>query len=231
MKTTLKTLGYIVAFLLAAAGLIAIVLHIMDIDIPAAADPTTPTLPVVEQTVEPTATPAPTPTAGMSSVSTPYVSNVTPPAAATPTPTPTPTPAPTPTPQPTGLSLGSGSFKSDTGLWINTTATWSAKTISSTHAEVTVKVALASYSLQLGEGNRALVISLGDQSASATVPALNLETDKEVTTDLGTVTFTVAISEGQTVTLPLSAVWHFGGTYSGQDLPTVTCGGDITLKR
>lgn len=129
------------------------------------------------------------------------------------------------------MSLGSGSFKSDTGLWINTTASWSAKTVSSTKAEVTVKVDLASYSLYLGGGNRGLTVKLGDQSASAVVPAINLDTDTEVITELGTLTFTIDLAEGQTKTLPLEAIWYFGGTYSGKDLPTVTCGGDITLKR
>ena len=222
MKTVMKTLGYIVLFLLATAGLIAIVLQIMSFDLNSATELTTPTPdytivsnnPNQDDPANATPTPVPTPEP-------------------TPTPTPEPTPEPTPavTPQPAGMSLGEGSFSSDTGLWINTKASWSAEVVSDTHAEVTVKIELYSYSLYLGAASRTLEIKLGEQSASADVPGIELETDSEVITELGTVTFTVELAQGESITLPLEAVWHFGGTYSGKSLPTVTCGGNITLTR
>ena len=179
------------------------------------------TAPTSEVTMTPTDTPAPVqPTVSMIPVVTPA-----------PTPVITPTPAPTPTPQPAGIALGSGQFKSDTGLWINTVASWSAETVSATEAEVTITVDLKSYSLYMGGRNDALIIELGEHRTALDVEALELETKEEVTTKLGSITFTVDAPQGKTTTLPLKTEWLFGGTYSGEEVPSIIAEGDITLKR
>lgn len=251
MKSTLKALGTIVGFLLAAAALITVVLHIMGISNPnnglgdaiqdvenvitqptdnnevqptpggnttsAVIPPTAP--PSTAHTV-PTAKPTPTPTPKPQATPTPA-----------PTPTPTPTPKPTPTPVPAGLPLGSGSFSSDTGLWINTAAVWSAETLNNSQAKVTVKVNLKHYSLQSASAAKSLHITVGGQSVAYTVPAINTESDVEVVTELGTHTFTVNAPVGQTTPVTIRAEWLFGGTYSGQKLDSIVCGGDINIVR
>ena len=162
---------------------------------------------------------------------------------AAPTATPAPTPAPTPTPQPVvipspppteaayGSSLGSGSFSSDTGVGLNIRADWSAKTLSSSQAEVTVAVSVNSYSLHLVAVPKAVNLNLGGQYTSLDAPAIDYDGSGSINTPLASKTFTVDLSEGESTSLHLDVVWSFGGTYQELELPSIECGGDISLSR
>lgn len=154
----------------------------------------------------------------------------------TPVPTPPPTPTPTVEPEPIqpasyGDSLGSGSFKSDTGAKLNIHADWSARTISSSQAEVTVKVILDSYSLHLQAVSNAVNINLGGQYVSLNAPAVDYDGTAALSTELASKTFTVNLAEGQAEDFSLAVEWHFGGTYGEVELPVLECGGTIGLSR
>ncbi len=156
----------------------------------------------------------------------------------TPSPTPpaTPTPTPTPSAEPSapvsyGGELGSGSFKSDTGAKLDIHADWSAKTVSSSQVEVTVKVILDSYSLHLQGVANSVNINLGGQYVSLDAPAVDYDGSAAISTELASKTFTVDLAEGQSDDLSLAVEWHFGGSYGNMDLPVIECGGTVSLAR
>ena len=164
----------------------------------------------------------------------------TPAPAATPAPTPTPTPAPTPTPVPTptptptpqyGDSLGSGSFKSDTGLPINLRADWSVKTVSASQVEVTIKVSVDSYAIHLQAVPYAVKLNVNGEYVSMDAPAVDYDGSAATNTVFGSKTFTVNLSEGSSANIPVAIEWHFGGTYGGEQLDVLECGGTISVSR
>lgn len=156
------------------------------------------------------------------------------------TPPPVSTPAPTPTPATTiapvqpsysGTDLGSGSFRSSTGAKLDIQADWSAKTISSSQIEVTVTISLDSYSLHLQAVPNSVNVNLDGQYVSLNAPAVDYDGSALINTVLATKTFTVDLAEGQSDNLSLAVEWHFGGTYGDVELPSIECGGTISLSR
>ena len=173
------------------------------------------------QSTAPVNTPAPTPTP---------VPTPTP----TPAPTPTPTPAPTPTPTPTptyGDNLGSGTFKSETGVPINLKADWSVKTISASQVEVTIKVSVDSYAIHLQAVPYAVKLSVNGEYVTMDAPAVDYDGSAATNTVFGSKTFTVNLSEGSSANIPVAIEWHFGGTYGGQEIDVIECGGTISVSR
>ena len=171
------------------------------------------------QSTAPVNTPAPTP-----------VPTPTPTPAPTPTPTPAPTPTPTPTPQ-YGDNLGSGTFKSDTGVPINLKADWSVKTISASQVEVTIKVSVDSYAIHLQAVPYAVKLSVNGEYVTMDAPAVDYDGSAATNTVFGTKTFTVNLSEGSSANIPVAIEWHFGGTYGGQEIDVIECGGTISVSR
>ena len=176
------------------------------------------------------------------SQSTPPVNTPAPAASATPAPTPTPvpTPAPTPTPVPTptptptptyGDSLGSGSFKSDTGLPINLKADWSVKTVSASQVEVTIKVSVDSYAIHLQAVPYAVKLNVNGEYVSMDAPAVDYDGNAATNTVFGSKTFTVNLSSGSSANIPVAVEWHFGGTYGGEQVDVIECGGTISVSR
>lgn len=160
----------------------------------------------------------------------------------TPVPTPPPTPTPTPAPEPSvepestqtvsyGAELGSGSFRSDTGAKLDIHADWSARSVSSSQAEITVKIILDSYSLHIQAVPNSVNINLGGQYVSLSAPAVDYDGSAALSTELASKTFTVDLAEGQADSFSLAVEWHFGGTYGDVELPVIECGGTIGLSR
>lgn len=245
MKTILKVFGYIIGILLMAAGLIAVIALVFgfgtgNISTDSIVSELTDTDTTIITSMAPvnSSTPAPdgntilenTHQNGTSSVT---VGTPTPTPTPTPEVTPEPTPVPTPTPEPqaAGTPLGGGTLSSNTGKWIDIDAIWNAEAIDVNTVKVTVVVNLRSYRIQIGEKRNALDITVGDSSTAMDVAALNIETDQEVTTELGTYDFTVEAPLGKITLVPLQANWHYGGTYSGTQLDVITAEGDITINR
>ena len=174
------------------------------------------------ETAAPTATPIPVQTVAPTAVPTP---------APTPIPVPTATPAPTPTPAPVGQVLDSGSVRSQTGLPIDIRADWVATVLDSDRVQVQVTVVLESYALQIAESYKSVNVSVGDQYASCNSPAVDYDGSAKLETVLGTTSHTLYLAQGTSNVFPLAVEYHFGGTYSGEELPVIECGGSITLSR
>ena len=193
--------------------------------------PTPSSAPAVTYAPAPAATPTPTATPR------PVVIPANTPAP-TPVPTPVPTPAPTPvptsapTPAPVyGQPLSSGSFASNTGVGLNLNVNWSARTVSATQVEVTVSVSVSSYSLQLDALPGGIIVALDEQSVRMDQAAVNIEDGGYHTTPLGSQSFTLNLAEGGSGQYLLHVEWLFGGSYSGQEMPEIDCGGIISLSR
>ena len=154
-------------------------------------------------------------------------------AAPTATPIPVQTAAPTvaPTPAPVGQVLDSGSVRSQTGLPIDVRADWVATVLDSDRVQVQVTVVLESYALQLAESYKSVNVSVGDQYASCNSPAVDYDGSAKLETVLGTTTHTLYLAQGTSDVFPLAVEYHFGGTYSGEELPVIECGGSIVLSR
>ena len=155
----------------------------------------------------------------------------------TPVPTPEPEPEPTPelTPEPepepeiSGVQIGEGTFRSDTGISLNIVADWKAVSLPDGKVEVTVSVSLESRMLHTIA--QPLTISLGTQSATFNASSVDYDERELLISPIGSKTFTIDLAQGESLTLPLSVEWQFRGTYSGEDFPSLVCGGDITLER
>ena len=100
---------------------------------------------------------------------------------------------------------------------MNIRVDWSISSVSGSQAEVTVKVSLDSYSLHLVEVPGAVTVDYDGKSA--------------LNTPFGSKTFTVNISSGESISLPLSVTWHFGGKYSDVDLTDIVASGTVTASR
>ena len=174
------------------------------------------------ETAVPTATPIPVQTPAPTPAPT---------AAPTPMPVPTATPAPTPTPAPVGQVLDSGSVRSQTGLPIDIRADWVATVLDSDRVQVQVTVVLESYALQIAESYHAVNVSVGDQYASCNSPAVDYDGSAKLETVLGTTSHTLYLAQGTSDSFPLAVKYHFGGVYSGEELPVIECGGSIALSR
>ena len=146
-------------------------------------------------------------------------------------PTVAPTPVPTPSPAPVGQVLDSGSVRSQTGLPIDVRADWVATVLDSDRVQVQVTVVLESYALQLAESYKSVNVSVGDQYASCNSPAVDYDGSAKLETVLGTTTHTLYLAQGTSDVFPLAVEYHFGGTYSGEELPVIECGGSIVLSR
>ena len=146
-----------------------------------------------------------------------------------PEPTPEPTPEPEPEPEISGVQIGEGTFRSDTGISLNIIADWKAVSLPDGKVEVTVSVSLESRMLHTIA--QPLTISLGTQSATFNASPVDYDEKELLISPIGSKTFTIDLAQGESITLPLSVEWQFRGTYSGEDFPSLSCGGDITLER
>lgn len=190
----------------------------------------------VISTAAPTQTPA-TPAPATQAPATPAPTPVPTPAA---TPAPTPVPTPEATPEPTeepvpanyqSEELGSGSFRSDTGLYIDIRTDWSARTVSANRVEIDVTVYLESYSIRLGPSEDAVNINLGGEYISLATPAVQYDGNRLLVTQLASHSFRVDLPEESSNSYHLETVYNFGGTYGGVAIPAIECGGVISLSR
>ena len=66
---------------------------------------------------------------------------------------------------------------------------------------------------------------------STAAPAVDYDGKSALNTPFGSKTFTVNISSGESISLPLSVTWHFGGKYSNVDLTDIVASGTVTASR
>lgn len=165
-----------------------------------------------------------------------------------PNPTPTPTPVPEVTPEPetettanvaldpdpnyTRRKLGTAqTFSSNNIGGLCLKAEVSCETISSTQVEVTISLYVDSYSIYLNENVGGAGVSLGDVFSSVTTQAVRKDSNDYSTSFIGSKSFVVEISDGNTLTLPVAVEWYYNGSYNGNKIDTLECGGSYTIKR
>ncbi len=147
-------------------------------------------------------------------------------------PKPTQSPAkPTSAPvTPSGTILASGSTSSNTGTTLNLIADWNVSAVNDSTVAVNVNVSIASGSLQCKAVSGSVTVSVNGASNYLNGPAINVSGGGNVT-KVGTASFSVNLPVGSTGTIPISASWRFGGTYSGVSIDTVACSDSVTIKR
>lgn len=170
------------------------------------------------------------------------------PAAPKPTPAPTPVPTPPPTPAPTpeplfpvtpettadftpGETVAGGRLESQTVSGMQLIVNWSAVAQSAEEVRLDVEVALVSGALHTGEGGRALMINAGGQYVTLQAPLIDYDGTTLATHVLGTQSFTVKAPAGTTTATVLEVNWQFNGSYGGTSIPSLECGGSISLPR
>ena len=126
--------------------------------------------------------------------------------------------------------LGSGSFRSASPVYLNVIADWSAKAIDANNVAVTVTVSVESYSLHLSASSAAVNVNFGDQYQTLGAPDLMYDGGLGVN-QLATTTFTVPLAAGSSNSYNLGVAWHFGGWYMNMEIPSIECGGVVTLVR
>ena len=161
-------------------------------------------------TAEPTAEPAPVQTPEPTAVPIPE---------ATPQPV-QPTAAPAPAPSQAGKLIASGSFRSDTGTYLNLIADWKEETINDNSFKLTVVLSLESYSLDVGERRSNTLTFNGKEYSFITDP---IEIEEGFTkTQIYVWSQELPLSE---LEFDLNVSWNFRGSYSGKELETVELSG------
>ena len=130
---------------------------------------------------------------------------------------------PEPTPEPILAVNTSGSFTSDTGTYLNLLVEWSAAGEGET-VPLHVRFSAQSYSLYTVAAYGNLQLTVNGKNYYGDCPAINVS-DKELTVTPLT-EFTVEVPRGN---LTISAVWHYKGSYSGKDLPTISASGEAFI--
>ncbi|MER2151893.1 MAG: hypothetical protein ABS900_09790, partial [Candidatus Limivicinus sp.] len=133
---------------------------------------------------------------------------------------------------PVGTNIGSGSFRSDTGTGLNIRADWAATISGQASVDITVTVYAECYSLYTTATPGALNIALDGQYVSLASPAIERDgTAGAGSVEINSRTFTVSLVSGEHREIPLDVTWLYRGSYSGVNLDTIECGGNIALNR
>ena len=87
------------------------------------------------------------------------------------------------------------------------------------------------YQINLIEVKNAVNVSVGDVFKTTGAPAVEWDQNVKIETLMGTTEHIIFLPQGTVDNLPLAVEYHFGGTYSGVELPVIECGGSIELAR
>jgi hypothetical protein len=97
--------------------------------------------------------------------------------------------------------------------------------------EVSVTLTVSVRSGTLYSGEVLLDLSAGGKYVTVTASPVSYDSPSLGVHTLGSQTFTVSAPAGGTSAIPVQAIWHFGGTYGGNSLPVLECGGTISVTR
>ena len=182
---------------------------------------------------------SPTPGRGETIITAPPSSSPSPAPEAQPTPEPAPEPTAVPipesTPAPTaappaptepakyGKEIASGSFRSDTGTYLNLVADWSAVTVNDNSYKLTIVLYLESYSLDVGE-RRGNTLTVNGKEYSFISDPIEIEEGFNKT-KIYVWSEELPLSSQS---FDLKACWNFRGSYSGKDMEVVELSGSYT---
>ena len=227
MKGKLVTILFIIVFILLVMVIISLLTDGQDVndindyrfesiqtDTPILVDvPTAQPVVSVAPTMLPLPTPEPTPTP-----------------APTFAPTPPPTPVPTPTPLPIITDLGTGSFRSNTGRFIDVVADYKVTAVDANQVRVDVNVAVESYSLHVIAAP-SVNVGFAGQFKTLDAPAITYDGKEHMRNELASTSFIVDLPAGASNTYTLAVEWQFGGWYMNTELPVIECGGPVSIVR
>lgn len=203
---------------LAVAGGVFMVFHMEKSTAPAKQE-----APAVTASPVPTATPTPEPTAVPTAEPT-----ATPAPTGTPVSTPVITPPPVATPTPEPAYSSEGSFRSDTGAWLNIIVKWSIDE-DEEGKTITLDAYAESYSL-VANGGTDLEFIVNSEVAHEASKAVNVDSDHGfVETKLGSAT--LPVESGKTA--HVFVTWVFNGTYGSKngrvEIGSITADADIYI--
>ena len=125
---------------------------------------------------------------------------------------------------------GSGSFASNTGTPLNLVVDWSAKALSDSEIQVTFEMYLNCYTINATPKPGGASITVNGQTYTASTPALQSSSATPTTVRLCTKTVTMSLAAGESLDVPVSASWAFGGKYSDVDLTTIDAAGTMSIQ-
>jgi hypothetical protein len=131
---------------------------------------------------------------------------------------------------PDGSISRSGSLIGEHTVSLYLVLTWEAIYPSADSSDCTLNVTLylSSYSLGLAArtGNS---LWIADNLTTFDTPVLQIQSGQQVLTSLVSVSRKISKGDNELISLPLSALWYFGGTYSGVSLDQLTLSGNIEV--
>jgi len=157
-------------------------------------------------------------------------------------PTETPEPTPSETPEPSAAPAASkapvtsrtvsgyGSFASNTGTPLNLVVDWSADAVSDSEIKVTFEMYLNCYTINATPKPGGASITVNGQTYTASTPALQSSSATPTSVKLCTKTVTMSLAQGESLELPVTASWAFGGKYSDVDLTTIDAAGTLSIQ-
>ena len=128
-------------------------------------------------------------------------------------------------------TIGSGSFRSSTGVNLNLVTKWTCTTTDSGNATLKLDFYVESYTIYASACPGALAVTAYGVTSTLGMPDISLETSVLTQTHVGSKTYNISITDGNTANVPVNVKWYFGGVYSGVDLSVIESGADLFLSR
>ena len=187
-------------------------------------------------TPKPTQKPTPTPTPTPSPTAEPSEEPPAPSPEETAKPSPSPSAAPKSSPTfipppsvaPAEGAKSSGSFSSNSGTSLNTLVSWNATPKDDGTVQLEVKLLLGACRIDVTQKATGAALNIGGTDYSFDTPAVAQESNDLSTHWLCTKSITLPYTPGMSV--PISSVYHYGGTYNGVSIDDLTAEGSAVIS-
>lgn len=114
-----------------------------------------------------------------------------------------------------------GSFETTTGTNLNMVLRWHAVSKNDETVTLTATAYIYSYTIKYGTETGSMSIN-GVSKSFVTDPLSYESTDRLQEVELYTMSLDLPVAVGETVSVPVSAVWNFRGEYNGQPLDGIS---------
>jgi len=148
----------------------------------------------------------------------------------TPAPAETEAPAETAAPVVSRSVSGSGSFTSDTGTAMNLVVNYSATAKSDSEINLTFDLYLNCYTINATAKPGGASVTFNGQTYTMSTPELSSSSATPTSVKLCSTTVTVPLAAGESLNVPVTASWAFGGKYSDVDLATIDAAGTLSIQ-
>lgn len=148
----------------------------------------------------------------------------------TPAPAETEAPAETAAPVVSRSVSGSGSFASDTGTAVNLMVNYNATAKSDSEINLTFDLYLNCYTINATAKPGGASVTFNGQTYTMSTPELSSSSATPTSVKLCSTTVTVPLAAGESLNVPVTASWAFGGKYSGIDLTTIDAAGTLSIQ-